>query len=156
VHASCIANPQWDYLLLTKYPRRYVGLTLPTTAWVGTSVHEQKLVRLAEEAFAQIKGVRVKWLSLEPLMEPLNFTDLSMFDWIVIGSLSATEQPEGHHKEFAPPFEWVARLVAQARECGCRIYLKPNLLGIPNSQSPGMQLIQEAPRLSRRRIPLDD
>jgi protein gp37 len=146
VHASCIASPQWDYLLLTKYPRRYVGLALPPTAWVGTSVHEQKLVRLAEEAFRQIKDVRVKWLSLEPLMEPLKFADLSMFDWIVIGSLSATEQPEGHYKEFAPPFEWVARIVAQARECGCRIYLKPNLLGAnPNPQSPGMQMPQEEP-----------
>ena len=23
----------------------------------------------------------VRWLSLEPLLEPLEFTDLSMFDW---------------------------------------------------------------------------
>jgi protein gp37 len=145
VHASCIANPQWDYLMLTKFPRRYVGLELPKTAWLGTTVDEQKRVRLAEEAFRQIKNVRVKWLSLEPLLAPLEFTDLSMFDWIVIGSQSSTEQPDGHVKEFAPPFKWVARIVAQAHECGCRVYLKPNLLGITNPQSPGMQLLQEEP-----------
>jgi protein gp37 len=140
VHASCIANPQWQYLFLTKYPRRYVGLQFPPTAWVGTSVHEQKLVRGAEEAFRQINSVAVKWLSLEPLMEPLQFTDLSMFDWVVIGSLSATTQPEGYHKEFAPPFEWVARLWAQAKEAGCRVYLKENLLGKTYPQAAGMQL----------------
>jgi protein gp37 len=145
VHDSCIANPQWDYLLLTKFPRRYVGLQLPPTAWVGTSVDEQKRVRLAEEAFRQIKGVRIKWLSLEPLLAPLEFTDLSMFDWIVIGSQSATQQPDGPVAEFAPPFRWVARIVAQAEEAGCRVYLKPNLLGVPNPQSPGMKLIQDEP-----------
>jgi hypothetical protein len=51
----------------------------------------------------------------------------------------------GHVAEFAPPLEWVGRLVAQARECGCRIYCKPNLLGVTNPQSPGMQLPQEEP-----------
>ena len=147
VHASCIANPQWDYLMLTKFPKRYVGLELPPTAWLGTSVDEQKRVRIAEEAFRQIKDVRVKWLSLEPLLAPLEFTDLSMFDWIVIGAQSATEQPDGHVAEFAPPFEWVARLVAQARECGCRVYLKPNLLGKVEPQWPGMQLPQESPNI---------
>jgi protein gp37 len=148
VHASCIDNPQWDYLLLTKFPRRYVGLDLPPTAWLGTSVDEQKRVRLAEQAFREIKGVRVKWLSLEPLLAPLKFTDLSMFDWVVIGSQSATDQPDGHVDEFAPPFEWVSRLVDQAREAGCRIYLKPNLIGNVGPQSPGMVLPQEEPEIA--------
>jgi protein gp37 len=147
VHASCIADQRWEYLMLTKFPRRYTEMKLPPTAWLGTSVDEQKRVRLAEEAFRGIKGVRVKWLSLEPLLAPLAFSDLSMFDWIVIGSQSATNQPTGSVKEFAPPFEWVARLTAQAREAGCRIYHKPNLLGVPNPQSAGMTLIQEEPRL---------
>jgi protein gp37/ParB-like chromosome segregation protein Spo0J len=146
VHASAIANPQWDYLMLTKFPRRYVGLALPPTAWLGTSVDEQKRVRLAEEAFREIKGVQVKWLSLEPLLAPLEFSDLTMFDWIVIGSQSATEQPDGQVAEFAPPFEWVARLVAQAREASCRVYLKPNLLGKTSPQSAGMMLPQEEPQ----------
>jgi len=146
VHASCIANPHWEYLMLTKFPRRYVGLQLPPTAWIGTSVDEQKRVRLAEEAFRNISGVRVKWLSLEPLLAPLQFTDMSMFDFVVIGSQSATEQPGlGYVEAFAPPFEWVARLTDQAREAGCKIYHKPNLLGITDDQHPGMKLIQEAP-----------
>jgi protein gp37 len=152
VHQSCIDNPQWDYLMLTKFPRRYVGLNLPKTAWLGTSVDEQKRVRLAEEAFRQIQNVRVKWLSLEPLLAPLQFTDLSMFDWIVIGAQSATNQPDGLVPEFAPPFKWVARLVDQATEAGCRVYLKPNLLGAPNPQSPGMQLLQEEPKSAGPRL----
>jgi len=145
VHESCAASPQWEYLFLTKFPSRYVGLDLPATAWLGTSVDEQKRVRIAEDAFRQVEGVRVKWLSLEPLKEPLQFTDLSMFDWIVIGAQTETRQPTGTVKAFAPPFEWVARIVAQAREAGCRVHLKPNLLGTVSPSSPGMQLPDEYP-----------
>jgi protein gp37 len=145
VHASMLASPQWQYILLTKFPARYVGLDLPPGAWVGTSVDEQKRVRIAENAFREVGDVAVKWLSLEPLREPLEFTDLSMFDWVVIGAQTATRQPTGVVPAFAPPFEWVARIVAQAREAGCRVHLKPNLLGAVNPQLPGMQMPDEYP-----------
>jgi protein gp37 len=137
VHASMLAAPQWQYITLTKFPARYVGLEMPPGAWVGTSVDEQKRVRIAEDAFRKIDGVAVKWLSLEPLREPLEFTDLSVFDWVVIGAQTQTRQPSGVVPAFAPPFEWVARLVLQAREAGCRIHLKPNLVdGLPGMQMP--------------------
>jgi len=144
VHASMLKSPQWQYILLTKFPDRYAGLNMPPGAWVGTSVDEQKRVRIAERAFREIDGA-VKWLSLEPLREPLEFTDLSMFDWVVIGAQTETRQPGKVMPAFAPPFEWVARIVAQAREAGCRVHLKPNLLGAVNPQLPGMQMPDEYP-----------
>lgn len=142
VHASMLAAPRWEYLLLTKFPARYVGLELPPTAWVGTSVDEQKRVRIAEDAFRKIKidGVKLKWLSLEPLREPLEFSDLSMFDWVVIGAQTGTYQPDGPCPPFAPPFDWVARIVTQARDAGCKVHLKPNLRA-----NPGMQWLDEYP-----------
>jgi protein gp37 len=141
VHASMLASPWWQYILLTKFPARYAGLDLPPNAWVGTSVDEQKRVRIAEDAFRKIGGVKAKWLSLEPLREPLQFDDLSMFDWVVIGAQTETRQPDGTVEAFAPPFEWVAQLVAQAREAGCKVHLKPNLV----NGRPGMQLPDEYP-----------
>jgi len=151
VHASMLASPQWEYLLLTKFPARYVGLDMPPAAWVGTSVDEQKRVRIAENAFREISGVAVKWLSLEPLREPLEFTDLSMFDWVVIGAQTETRQPGKVVQAFAPPFEWVARIVAQAREAGCKVHCKPNLLGRTDPQLPGMQMPNEYPAPPRMR-----
>jgi protein gp37 len=144
---SCSQNPQWDYLMLTKFPGRYLEFLdlMPPSAWLGTSVDEQKRVRIAEQAFQQISGVRNKWLCLEPMKEELRFSDLSMFNWVVIGSQTATRQPGGVVPAFAPPFEWVARIWAQATEAGCKVYLKPNLLGATNPQSPGMVLPQEVP-----------
>lgn len=140
VHASMCANPQWQYITLTKFPARYVGLDMPPGAWIGTSVDEQKRVRIAEDAFRKIDGVAVKWLSLEPLREPLEFTDLSVFDWVVIGAQTETRQPDGVVPAFAPPFEWVARIVVQALDAGCRVHLKPNL-----RTAPGMEWLDQYP-----------
>lgn len=141
VHTSMLASPQWEYLLLTKFPARYVGLDMPPNGWVGTSVDEQKRVRIAEDAFRNIDGVAVKWLSLEPLLEPLEFTDLSMFDWVVIGAQTETRQPTGIVPAFAPDYDWVHRIYAQAREAGCMVHFKPNLI-----TNPGMRWPNEYPR----------
>jgi protein gp37 len=141
VHASMLASPQWEYLLLTKFPDRYVGLDFPPTSWVGTSVDEQKRVKIAERAFRKIEGVKVKWLSLEPLRQPLEFDDLSMFDWVVIGAQTETRQPDGVVTSFAPPFDWVARIYVKAKEAGCKVHIKPNCY----RSAPGLQWPDEYP-----------
>ena len=41
VVASTVANPQWEYLYLTKFPQRYDRLQLPASGWIGASVDEQ-------------------------------------------------------------------------------------------------------------------
>lgn len=140
VHEAMLASPQWEYLTLTKFPARYAGLAFPPNTWVGTSVDEQKRVRIAENAFREISGVKFRWLSLEPLREPLEFTDLSMFDWVVIGAQTETRQPDGSVPAFAPPAEWVARITAQALEAGCKVHWKPNL-----RSQPGMRWLDQYP-----------
>lgn len=146
VHESMLAAPSWEYLLLTKFPDRYVGLDFPSSAWVGTSVDEQKRVRIAERAFREIDNVKVKWLSLEPLNGPLEFTDLSMFDWIVIGAQTRTVQPSGVVEAVRPRWQWVFPILQLAEEQGVRVHCKPNLLGKTDENSyPGMWLPNEYP-----------
>lgn len=141
VHASMLASPQWQYILLTKFPSRYVGLDLPAGAFVGTSVDEQKRVRIAENAFRELPDNVIKWLSLEPLREPLQFDDLSMFDWVVIGAQTATTQPDGFLPAFAPEFDWVVDIYQKAREAGCKVHFKPNI----KNGKPGMRFPDEYP-----------
>jgi protein gp37 len=114
---------QWNFLLLTKNPKRLVGIDFPKNAWVGTTVDCQKRVRIAEDAFEAVKA-SVKWISVEPLREPLSFSRLDQFAWIVIGGSSASSKtPEWH-----PPRQWIASLWEQAESAGVRIYEKANLL----------------------------
>jgi protein gp37 len=114
----------WNFLCLTKFPKRMAEFDIPTNAWVGTTVDLQARVAAAEEAFANISSA-VRWLSCEPLIEPLRFKHLDRFDWIVIGGASST----ANTPTWRPPFEWIADLVRQAREAGLKVYFKTNLLG---------------------------
>jgi protein gp37/ParB-like chromosome segregation protein Spo0J len=142
VVASTVANPQWEYLYLTKFPQRYDRLQLPASGWIGASVDEQHRAEPTLAAMRKVSGVKVKWLSLEPLLEPIKFSTLEGIDWIVIGAQS---ENIGQNPVFAPNFEWVADLVATARRDGCKVWMKNNLLGRPSGSMPGMKLLREVP-----------
>src|SRR5262249_28787688 len=117
------AAPQWNFLFLTKFPIRMAEFDFPENAWVGTTVDCQARVANAEKAFRKVKA-GVKWLSCEPLIEPLKFTSLSIFQWVVIGGASRSAQtPEWH-----PPRAWVNDLEAAAAAARCQVYEKTNLL----------------------------
>lgn len=135
------AHDEWEYLCLTKFPQRLAELKWPGSVWAGTTVDKQARVENAEKSFAKVKA-GVKWLSCEPLLEPLKFSSLAMFDWVVIGASTGSTLAE----PFAPQFEWVADLYTQAKKAGCRVYLKHNLFGSDEGRGPGMQAIHEWPR----------
>lgn len=120
-------NPQWTYLFLTKFPIRMAEFSYPDNVWLGTTVDYQWAVNRAEKAFFKIKANGfggVCWLSCEPMMEKLTFSSLNMFDWVVMGGASKSTQTP----EFRPPQEWIDHLCKQARDSGCKIYQKTNLL----------------------------
>lgn len=121
VFKTMAENPQWNFLTLTKFPKRAAELDYPKNVWIGTSVDLQARVKPAEEAFERIRcGVR--WLSLEPLLEPLTFEKPQLFDWVVIGGASKSSQTP----EWIPPAAWLIRVASQFLEHGAKIYLKTN------------------------------
>lgn len=120
------AAPNWNFLCLTKFPKRMAEFDIPPNAWMGTTVDLQARIPNAEAAFANVKS-GVRWLSVEPMLEPLRFKNLDRFHWIVIGGSSRSTQTP----EFIPPVAWVIDLVNQARDAGLKVYMKTNL-GIQN------------------------
>jgi ParB/RepB/Spo0J family partition protein len=133
VMKSVRENNQWDFLFLTKFPQRLSEIEIPQNAWIGTTVDLQARVANAERAFEKV-NCRVKWLSVEPMIEPLKFTRLDLFDWVVIGGASVaegTKDENGENQKWEPPFEWIYDLVTQCREAGTKVYMKSNL-GIAN------------------------
>jgi len=114
-------NPQWNFLFLTKFPKRMGEFSIPRNAWMGTSVDMQARVKVAEDAFERV-DCEVKWLSIEPMLEPLKFSRLELFNWMVIGGASkSTGAPA-----WVPPLDWMVRLHADARAAGLRLYYKSN------------------------------
>lgn len=144
VFASCLASPEWTYLFLTKWPARYSQMPLIENAWYGASVIQQSDVKRVESAMQKFDGSNVvRWISLEPMLEPIVFEDLSWCDMLVIGAQTSTTQPDGYVSEFAPEFDWIVDVVNQCREFGVPYYLKANL-GLAR---PGMKLPTPSPRI---------
>jgi protein gp37 len=116
--------PQWNFLFLTKFPQRVHEFSekIPSNAWMGTTVDCQDRVANAEKAFEKMVG-GTKWLSVEPMLTPLRFSRLDLFDWIVIGGSSKSTQTD----KWVPPFDWISDLHQQARDSGCKVYHKDNL-----------------------------
>ena len=118
----CDENPQWNYLFLTKNPKRLIKIDWPKTAWIGTTIDIQSRVKEAENTFSKFKAP-VKFFSCEPLQEELTFSSLKMIDWIIIGGRSKSSGM----KEGQPKWKWVERILNQARQDNVKVYFKPNL-----------------------------
>jgi protein gp37 len=142
VFESCLQAPEWEYLFLTKWPARYSRMPLLPKAWYGSSVIQQSDVPRVEKAMQAFETDCIKWISLEPMLEPIRFSDLSWCDLVVIGSQTSTNQPDGFVAEFSPKFDWIVDVVNQCREAGIPYYLKANL----GLDRPGMDLPKMEPR----------
>jgi len=143
VFDACLESPEWEYLFLTKWPARYSKMPLLSRAWYGASVIQQSDVARVEKAMQDFETDCIKWMSLEPMLEPIRFNDLTWCDLVVIGSQTSTHQPEiGHVPAFAPEFDWIVDVVNQCREYSVPYYLKENL----GLSSPGMKLPKSLPR----------
>jgi protein gp37 len=131
VFKSVESSPEWNFLFLTKFPQRLQEINdklggFPDNVWVGTTVDTQSRVALAEKSFRKIDA-KVKWLSIEPMLEPLKFKSLDMFDLIAIGGQSRTTGESA----FQPEWMWVENLITQARNSKTAIYFKENLMARP-------------------------
>lgn len=132
-------SEQWNFLMLTKFPKKAAEFAYSKNCWIGASVDMQARVKSTEEAFERIEcGVR--WLSLEPLIEPLKFSRPDLFNWVVIGGASkSTKTPE-----WTPPAAWMIRVASQFLEHGVPVYLKTN--GRPR-EYPGVVTPQNADKV---------
>lgn len=141
VFDACLAEPKWQYMFLTKWPARYSKLPLIPNAWYGASVIQQSDVKRVEADMAKIPQDVTRWISLEPMLGPIEFSDLSWCDLVVVGAQTSTNQPSGHVPAFAPEFGWVADVWKQCEAAGVPCYLKDNL-----REAPGMKWPKPGPR----------
>jgi len=136
-------TPQLDWLLLTKRPplitrglsgavdawartpgceagmelaQAWTNGTPPPNVWLGTTVEDQKRANERIPELLSVPAV-VRFLSMEPLLEPVLITKAKGIDWVIIG---------GESGGCARPFhlEWARDLVAQCRFGGAAPFVK--------------------------------
>lgn len=119
---SVRSAPQWNFIFLSKNPKRMVDVDWPDNAWVGTTVDTQARVRPAEEAMSGMRP-SIRFVSIEPFREPIVFNHPELFDWYIIGGQSATTGEPAKQ----PEWRWVLSVYLQAQHAGAQVYEKPNL-----------------------------
>jgi len=116
-------NPQWNFILLTKNPNRLKEFVFPNNTWIGATVDCQDRVELTQKAFTQFKAT-VKFISCEPFTDYLQFTDMGMFDWVIIGGRSKNRNLPA----FKPSLLSLSRFRKQVKKYDCKLYEKSNVL----------------------------
>ena len=122
----CAANPQWTFLFLTKNPKRLPEFAFPDNSWVGATIDVQAREEAVADTFEKMGNTKL-FVSCEPLLEPVRLSDrlLARLGLLIVGALS-----KGATKE-QPPAAWVESLLFQAREAGCAVWFKDNLVFRP-------------------------
>ena len=126
VIATVSINPQWNFLFLTKNPKRYLDFDFPANCWLGATADTQARMDAAVETFLDLSAKMVKnikFVSIEPMQEKIDIgIDIPM-DWIIIGGRSKSSGMS----EFQPEWAWVEDILFSARAAKIPVYFKPNL-----------------------------
>jgi protein gp37 len=116
----CRRTPQHTYQVLTKraerLPQFFKSRPCPPNVWLGVSVEDKKY---GVPRIASLKGVdaRVRFLSVEPLLEDIGTIDLSGIHWVIVGGESG---PRARPMAEA----WVESVRRQAKAQGVAFFFK--------------------------------
>lgn len=126
-------NPQHTFQILTKRSVRLTTIShllkWPDNLWMGVSIESREhLYRISDLIYT---GAKVKFLSLEPLLEPMYLNSLNGIDWVIVGGES------GHN---ARPMlkQWVDDILNQCRENNVPFFFKQ--WGGTNKKRSGREL----------------
>lgn len=115
-------TPNLDWQLLTKRAPNIAKMLPPdwgsgySNVWIGVTVEDRKHGVPRIEHLRRVPA-RVRFLSIEPLLEDLGELDLRGIHWVIIGGESGPG-----HRPINPL--WVERIVAQCRRMGIAVFFK--------------------------------
>jgi protein gp37 len=94
VFATIRATPQHSYQVLTKRAERmkeyFSTREVPENAWLGVSVEDRKY-GVPRVSFLQDINAKVRFLSIEPLLEDVGDLNLKGISWVIVGGESGSK-----------------------------------------------------------------
>lgn len=117
---SVMRRAHWhQFQVLTKRAERLAEidrvLAWPLNVWMGVSVENQRFIHRID--CLRASGAQVKFLSLEPLLGPLERLELRGIDWVIVGGESGPRA-----RPMNP--EWVASIRNQCAHAGVAFFFK--------------------------------
>lgn len=114
------ATPQHTYQILTKraerLPRYFDRMACPENVWLGVSVEDKCFGVTRIDSLRQIDA-KVRFLSVEPLLEDIGEINLTGIHWVIVGG----ESGPGARPMRA---EWVDSIRHQCEEQGVAFFFK--------------------------------
>ncbi len=112
-------NPEHIFQVLTKRAERLKELDQKlkwtNNIWMGVSIEEQKVENRID--FLRETSASVKFLSLEPLIEPLPNMNLDNIDWVIVGG-------ESGHSPRPMNADWVLDIQEQCEKSNVAFFFK--------------------------------
>jgi protein gp37 len=119
VFATMAACPQHTFQVLTKRSKRLrkLGPTLswPSNVWMGVSVENSDVVSRVDD-LASVPA-KVRFLSCEPLIGPLDNLPLKDIHWVIVGGESGPGSRPMHP-------QWVESIQAQCEDADVSFFFK--------------------------------
>jgi len=113
------ATPQHTYQILTKreenMAKYFKSKKLPKNVWLGVTV-ESKNTRKRIDVLRKIDA-KIRFLSVEPLLEDLGKINLNGIHWVIVGG-------ESGHKARPMKKEWALKINNQCEEQGAAFFFK--------------------------------
>lgn len=119
VFATIKETPQHTYQILSKreekLQRYFEKRAVPNNVWLGVTV-ENKIKTGRINVLRNIEA-RIRFLSIEPLLEDLGFVDFSNIHWVIVGGESGPKA-----RPMKP--EWAENIQQQCDEQGVSFFFK--------------------------------
>jgi protein gp37 len=113
-------TPQHTYQILTKRAERmakyFATRTVPPNAWIGVSVEDRKY-GVPRIDYLRSIDAKVRFLSVEPLLESLGEVNLQDIHWVIVGG-------ESGPKARPMKAEWVDEVREQCETSGAAFFFK--------------------------------
>lgn len=112
--------PQHTFQVLTKRADRLASYfkdrIVPVNAWIGVSVEDKEYGVPRIDCLRQVKA-RIRFLSVEPLLENVGRLDLNGIHWVIVGG-------ESGPKARPMKVEWVESIRRQCEAQGVQFFFK--------------------------------
>jgi len=113
-------TPRHTYQILTKraerLPEYFRHRSCPDNVWLGVSVEDMAYGLPRIDCLRQVDA-RIRFLSVEPLLEDLGDFDLTGIHWVIVGG-------ESGNKARPMQAEWVENIQEQADRAGAAFFFK--------------------------------
>ncbi len=131
--------PGFEYLFITKNPKRCGEFELPEGAAVGVKVDPEENVAEKLDELRQLPGAEMKWTWIDPLQEPIK-TGFSGINWVVIGDSNPGVE-----------WEWIYRIFNKAGSDGAGVVIPHGLKVRPRIGKPGSGIPRESQKTDKNK-----